>query len=42
MNERPTEEELEDFCETGRCGCLIPQIDGDDNSGAEQSAGSDE
>ena len=29
MSERPTFEELMDFCETGRCGCLLPDIEDD-------------
>lgn len=27
MSERPTSEDLEDAAETGRRGCLVPQID---------------
>jgi len=27
MSTRPTEDELVDFCETGRCGCLLPDIE---------------
>jgi len=35
---RPTDDELEDPAETGRCGCLIPDIDVDEGaSSAEES-----
>jgi hypothetical protein len=29
MSERPTEELLSDPAETGRCGCLLPDIEDD-------------
>jgi hypothetical protein len=32
---RPTEDELEDAAETGRSGCLLPQIDDAPESGEE-------
>lgn len=37
---RPTADELEDAAETGRAGCLLPQIDDDD--GGEDEGGDDE
>lgn len=40
MNERPTNDELEDPAETGRRGCLIPETDNDD--GHCDAAGEDE
>ena len=33
MNERPTEDQLEDPAETGRVGCLLPDIE--DEGGGE-------
>jgi len=31
MSNRPTEDQLEDFAETGRHGCLLPDIDVDES-----------
>lgn len=36
MNDRPTEEQLEDPAETGRCGCLIPDIADDSSDETEE------
>lgn len=35
MSGRPTEDELEDPAETGRCGCLVPLIDDAPENGEE-------
>lgn len=35
MSARPTEDELDDPAETGRCGCLLPEIDDDESDSDE-------
>lgn len=33
MSARPTDDDLDDPAETGRCGCLIPEIEDDEGGG---------
>ena len=42
MNDRPTDEQLEDAAETGRCGCLLPEIEDEGHCDAEAEEADDE
>lgn len=39
---RPTEDQLEDAADTGRAGCLLPEIEDDDGGDPDYEDGDDE